>query len=123
MDGDVLASQLAQLGKQLDEATEELAKLDVIATWKGIEAVRVKEEHEDALARAYRDADGSVETRKAEARLNCLEARKVSHDTSASWELAKADVRNQQAKVRAINARIDIGRSLLSREKSLMAVT
>lgn len=122
MDGEILASQLSQLGRQLDDATSKLAELDLLATAKGIEAARVKEDYEDFLARAYRDADGSVETRKTVARLNCLEARKVSLEASAGWEMAKAQVRNQQAMVRAINSRIDIGRSLLSREKSLAMV-
>lgn len=119
MDGDVLAHQLAELGRQLDDATTKLAELDILATAKSIEAARAKEEYEDALAIAYRDADGPVEARKTEARLMCIGERKVAHGASASCELAKADVRNQQAMVRAINARIDIGRSLLSREKAL----
>lgn len=122
MDGDTLARQLGELGRQLDEATGKLADLDLLATAKGIEAARVKEEYEDFLARAYRDADGSVETRKTEARLNCLEARKVSHEASAAAEIAKAEVRNQQSIIRTLERRIDIGRSLLSREKSLMAI-
>jgi hypothetical protein len=122
VDGDVLARQLAQLGKQLDDATEELAKLDLIATSAGSEAQHYKELYEDALAWAFRDAEGAVETRKAVARLSCVPARAEAAAASAVWERAKSDVRNQQAMVRAINARIDIGRSLLSREKTLMGL-
>lgn len=122
MDGDTLAKQLGELGRQLDEATGRLADLDILATGKGIDAANAKESYEDALAAAFRDADGAVEARKMLARLSCGHERKLSLQAAAEWEMAKAQVRNQQAMVRAINARIDIGRSLLSREKSLMAV-
>lgn len=123
MDGETLATQLAQLGRQLDDATAKLADLDILATAKGIDAAKLKEDHEDALAEAFRDAEGSVEVRKAEARLLCAVARKIAQQAAADAEMAKAQVRAQQAMVRAINARIDIGRSLLSREKTLAAVT
>lgn len=122
MDPEVLASQLGQLGKHLDDATMKLAELDVLATAKGIEAARAKEEYEDALAAAFLASDGTVETRKHVARLNCREARETAHGRSASWELAKADVRNQQAMIRALERRIDIGRSLLSQAKTQMAI-
>ena len=119
MDGDVLAAQLAQLGKQLDEATLKLAELDVFATAKGIDAADKKERYEDALGEAFRGFEGAVEARKIDARLRCKPERWTAQDAAADWERAKSAVRNQQAMVRAINARIDIGRSLLSREKSL----
>lgn len=122
MDGDVLAKNLGDLGRQLDDATVELARLDVLATAAGIKAANEKEKYEDAYAEAFRDADGSIEARKVEARLESKLVRWGSQDASAAWERAKSDVRNQQAMVRALNARIDIGRSLLSREKSLAAV-
>jgi len=123
VDGDVLAKQLGDLGRQLDNATEELAKLDILATGAGIETARLKEEYEDAFAVAFRDATGAVEARKVTARLDCVPQRMKAQDASADWERAKAKVRNQQAIVRAINSRIDIGRSLLSREKSLAALS
>lgn len=122
MDAENLANQLAQLGRQLDEATEKLAALDIHATAKGILAANAKEEYEDALAVAFRDAEGSVEARKMLARLECTVARKASQEAAAEAEKGKSAVRNQQAMVRAINSRIDIGRSLLSREKSLAMV-
>lgn len=122
MDGDILAAQLAQLGKQLDEATSVLADFDVLATGAGIEFQRRKEVLEDALAHAFQAVTGAVETRKTVARLHCTGEQKDAHEAYATWERAKCQVRNQQAAVRAINARIDIGRSLLSREKSLLSL-
>jgi len=123
MDGDVLAKQLGDLGRQLDNATEELARLDILATAAGITAADKKELYEDHIAEAFVKLEGSVEVRKAQARLCTGSYRMDWQRASADWETAKAKVRNQQAMVRAINARIDIGRSLLSREKSLAALS
>lgn len=123
MDGDTLAAQLAQLGRQLDEATEKLAELDVHATAKSILAGNAKEAYEDALALQFIRAEGAQETRKMLARLDCIDERKKAQEASADAETAKCAVRNQQAMVRAINSRIDIGRSLLSREKTLAVLS
>lgn len=120
MDGDVLAKQLGELGRQLDDATVELARLDILATAAAVDATNAKETYEDCLADAFLAATGSVDVRKASARLSCKSRRIDAHNATTTWEYAKADVRNQQAMVRAINSRIDIGRSLLSREKSLV---
>lgn len=122
MDGDVLAKQLGDLGRQLEDATKELARLDILATGAGIKAASVKAGYEDHLAQAFLDADGPVDIRKATARLCCTSYRIDAQTAAADWERAKTDVSNQQAVVRMINARIDVGRSLLSREKSLAAV-
>ena len=122
MDGDVLAKQLGDLGRQLDDETKELARLDILATAAGIKATNAKAAYEDQLARAFLAADGAVDIRKATARLCCTSYRVDVQAAAADWERAKTDVSNQQAMVRALNARIDIGRSLLSREKSLAAV-
>lgn len=123
MDGDVLAKQLGELGRQLDEATEELARLDVIATDAAIKAADAKEIYEDHLAEAFLALSGSVEVRKAEARTCTGSYRLDVRASSAAWERAKADVRNQQCMIRALTARIEIGRSLLSREKALAVLS
>jgi hypothetical protein len=122
MDGEILASQLSQLGRQLDDATAKLGELDVLATSAGIEAARLKEEYENVFAAAFLSAEGAIETRKMIARCHCVSTQDKAQDAAAGWERAKSKVRNQQAMVRAINSRIDIGRSLLSREKSLAMV-
>lgn len=123
MDGEILARQLGDLGRQLEDATVKLAELDVLATAKSILAANAKEEYEDHLASAFRACEGGVEARKAEARMRCIPARKEAQEAAGEAERAKSAVRNQQAAIRTLTVRIDIGRSLLSREKSLMAVT
>ena len=123
MDGDVLARQLGELGRQLDDATEELAKLDILATGAGIKAANAKEVYEDRLAEAFIAAEGSVETRKASARLCCMSYGIDARAAAADWEKAKSQVRNQQALMRTISMRIEIGRSLLSREKALAVLS
>ena len=123
MDGEILARQLGDLGRQLEDATVKLTELDVLATGAAIEAARLKEEYEDRLAEGFRDAEGAVEAKKTLARLKASPARIIAQEAYAEAERAKCKVRNQQAVIRAINARIDVGRSLLSREKTLMAVT
>ena len=90
MDGDVLAAQLAQLGKQLDEATVKLAELDVLATGRVLKLRTRKNEYEDALGEAFRDAEGAVEARKIDARLRCKHERWTAQDAAAAWERAKS---------------------------------
>lgn len=123
MDGEILANQLSQLGRQLDDATDKLAELDIEATATAIECAHRKELYEDALAYAFSKAEGSVENRKTSARLNCIAPRLAYEESYGNAERAKSAVRNQQAMIRALNSRIDIGRSLLSREKTLAVIT
>lgn len=123
MDGEILARQLGDLGRQLEDATVKLAELDVLATGAAVEAARLREEYEDRLAEGFRDAEGAVEAKKTLARLKACPARIIAQEASAEAERAKSAVRNQQAAIRTLTVRIDIGRSLLSREKTLMAVT
>jgi hypothetical protein len=121
MDGEILARQLGDLGRQLDEATVKLAELDVLATGAAIEAARLKEEYEDRLAEGFLNASGSnADARKAEARLKASAARMVAQEASADAERARSAVRNQQQNIRTLSARIEVGRSLLSREKTLI---
>lgn len=119
-DANLLLRQLSELGKQLDEQVEKLGELDFIATGKYCEAARIKEEYEDALAKVFLVSEGSVETRKATARLKCVPSRLMAQDAMKDAKEAEAHVRNQQAAVRALQSRIDIGRSLLSSEKARM---
>jgi len=122
MDGEVLAAQLSELGRQLDSKTAEVGTLDLIATGKAISANEVREKYEDALATAFLASTGTVEVRKAQARLDCTAARWEAQQAAADWERGKSELRTAQAMVRALERRIDIGRSLLSREKTLAAI-
>jgi hypothetical protein len=120
VEAEVLLRQLGGLGIQLSEAVNKLADMDVLATGNGIAYQTAREDYEDLFAAAFRDADGAVESRKADARLACRSARKLVEEASAEWERSKARLRSQQAIVRTITTRIEVGRSLLSHEKALM---
>jgi hypothetical protein len=117
----VLLQQLADLGRELDRQVDQLGDLDMIATGLGCEFQRLREEHEDALADVFLNGPaGSVESRKAAARLKCVPSRLVAQDAALEWEKAKSRVRTQQAAIKALHTRIEIGRSLLSTEKTRM---
>lgn len=121
-DVNLLLRQLSQLGKQLDEAVEKLSELDLIATGLGCEYNRLREEYEDGLASVFLNSEGSVESRKATARLKCIPSRLMMQEAAKEHEEAKSKLRTQQQAVRALQSRIDVGRSLLSHEKSRMAL-
>jgi hypothetical protein len=123
MDATTLLSQLAELGRQLDKEVDHMGELDMLATGLGCEYQRLREEHEDACAETFLGlADGGVEAKKMAARLKCVPSRIIAQDANLQWELAKSRLRTQQAAVRAITTRIEIGRSLLSHEKALMGL-
>jgi hypothetical protein len=120
-DAETLLRQLSELGRQLDEQVSKLGELDLIATGLGCEYQRLREEVEDQFADSFlRLTDGGVEAKKMAARLKVIPARLVAQDANKEWETAKSRLRTQQAAVRALGARIEIGRSLLSHEKSRM---
>jgi hypothetical protein len=120
-DAETLLRQLSELGRQLDQQVDKLGELDMLATGLGCEYQRLREEHEDQLATAFLGmADGGVEAKKMAARLKCVPARLIAQEANKDWEEAKSRLRTQQAAVRALGARIEIGRSLLSHEKTRM---
>lgn len=117
----VLVEQLRQLGRQLDEAVDKLGELDMYATSDGCAYQVLREAHEDAVAEAFLNVSGpNVEARKMAARLKCVPSRLVAQDACLGWEKAKSRVRTQQAVIRMLHTRIDLGRSLLSHEKARM---
>lgn len=117
-DADVLLRQLSELGLRLDAEVEKLGELDVLATGLGCRYQALREHYEDEVANAFLKSDGSVEQKKMLARLKTIDARLTAQDAALAWENAKADLRTQQAAVRALHTRIDVGRSLLSTEKA-----
>lgn len=119
-DPEVLLQQLANLGQELDAAVDELGTLDMLATGHGCRFNELREEHEDNIANAFLDADGSVEVRKNTARIKCVPSRLFAQDQQREWEEAKSRVRTQQEAIRALHRRVEIGRSLLSTEKTRM---
>ncbi len=119
-DADTLLRQLAELGRHLDREVEALGELDMLATGLGCEAGRLKEEADDVAAEAFLHAEGSVEMKKMMARLKAVPARLTAQDAHLEWEKAKSRVRTQQAAIRVLHTRVEIGRSLLSAEKARM---
>lgn len=100
MDAIIIARQLGELGVELDKAVKELARLEDIA-------VDAEGDFKVANSKAFRGCKGSVEDRKQQAFEETAELWRV-------WGKAAAAVRIQKEHVRALHARIDVGRTLAS---------
>ena len=123
-DADVLARQLAQLGRDLDEEVKILGELEEEAADAGGEYQHRNDLYEDTLASCLlKSGQSNAESRKAEARLQCIAPRAEMRIAQKNWEKAKAAVRTQEKNLTALHKRIDIGRSLLSREKALIGLS
>lgn len=96
-----------ELGRQLDDATSEMADLEATA-------VRAKVDYEKAHARAFLRAEGSVDARKQQTILD-TEAERLT------LYLADATLHACIERIRTIRARIEIGRSLNAAQRSEMA--
>ena len=97
--------RLAELSRLLDKATQEIAELDEAA-------VRAKQAHEVASARAYLNAEGAVDTRKAIV--------KVAEQT-LQRELAEAKHRACRERIRTIGVQIDVGRTMSAATRNQFA--
>ncbi|TDD97574.1 hypothetical protein [Actinomadura rubrisoli] len=96
----VIAQQLGQLGVDLDQAVRRLGELEQTAI-EAEAAYKVK------FSQVFRGASGSVEDRKQQAVAECdAEWR--------NWSLAASAVHVQKEHMKALHARIDVGRSLAS---------
>lgn len=121
-DADVLAQQLSALGRDLQNEILILGELEEHAV--DAEAVyrELQDQYEDEQAKAFLSFTGTVEVRKMETRLATADYREKAAVAYISWNQAKGKLRVQQANLQAIHKRVDIGRSLLSREKSLISL-
>jgi len=90
--------QLGTLGRELGELVDLLGDAEV-------EAVKLRLDFERRESIAFLQADGSVEKRKHEARLEAQEAEE-------EFLLADAKVRYLKTRIRVVETRIDIGRTL-----------
>lgn len=99
--------RLAELSRLLDKGTQEIAELDEAA-------VRAKQAHEVASARAYLNAEGAVDTRKAIAIV------KVAQQT-LERELAEAKHRACRERIRTIGVQIDVGRTMSAATRTQFA--
>jgi hypothetical protein len=121
-DAEILVSNLSALGRDLDREVRYLGVLDEKAVDAEGEYRRLDEEHQDRVAEEFLKLDGSVESRKMQARLKAKPARLTAEDAWLEWKRAAAKLRTQQASIQALHRRVEIGRSMLSREKSLLSL-
>ena len=89
---------LAQIARQLDGAVRELRDLDE-------SAVRARSRFEVGFAHAFLSAEGAMDVRKQQAVLS-------TSDAKLDAEILDARVRAQRSLIRALETRIDVGRSL-----------
>ncbi len=122
LDTNLLAKQLSQLGRDLEAEMILLREADEAAVEAEGLFGKLEALHKDDLARSFLERQGSVDARNAQARLDNIASRQRAEDAKLDWKRKEALVRFHQSSVRALNSRIDIGRSLLSREKSLAAL-
>lgn len=122
-DAEVLVRQLSQLGRDLQDEVARLGELEDAAVTAEGDYRRLDEEHEDAVASAFLAAEGAAETRRNTARLKGVPSRLIAQDAWLDWKRAGARVHTQQANLQALHRRCEIGRSLLSREKSLLSLS
>jgi hypothetical protein len=120
LDGAVLVEQLSKLGRDLDEYVVHLGVLEETCVDAECDYRKMDEEYSDRLDEGFLAVSGSVEVRKAQARQKAIPARLVKEDAYRDWQRAKAKVRTQVASINALHRRVEIGRSMLSREKTLM---
>lgn len=107
-EGDRIIRQLGQLGRDLDTEIGRLAEYEAMA-------VEAEGEFRRAYAEAFKDATGTLEDRKQQAIL-------ATAKEWREWGLAAAVVRRQRESIKALHARVDIGRTMASREKALAAL-
>jgi hypothetical protein len=106
--GDLVMRQLGDLGRELG------AEIDTLATLEEL-AVDAEGDYRRDFAISYRNATGTLEDRKQWATFdNDVQWR--------TWGKAAAAVRRQRESLKALHARIDIGRTMASREKALAAL-
>lgn len=99
---------LANLGRDLNAAVEALDTTER-------QSVAADSAYKLAFAKAYLNADGSVDARKALADVHCAALYEQR-------ETAAAAVRVQRERLKQLHARVDVGRSILSAERHLAAV-
>lgn len=106
-------SELAQTFQELGAISRELTA--AVADLRRLDEIRVHAEGDfkAAFARAFRNASGSAEARKQDAWLACERLWRT-------WSLAESATKMQQAHIRALHARVDVGRSVFSAQKAEM---
>lgn len=103
-----ILTNLGTISRELTQAVEDLATMEqTAAASEG--AFKV------AAAKAFLVAEGAVQARQAQADI-ATEQQRLDYRTS------EAMVRVQRERIRALHARIDVGRTLASTERKLSGV-
>lgn len=94
------------------------ALTDAVDQLDGLEQLLVKEEgvYKVAFAKALLRSDGSVANREAQATIDTEELR-------TAFRCAEAKVRVQREHIKALHARIDVGRTYVSTERQIAGVS
>lgn len=93
-----IVKQLGQLSRDLDKAVDELGKAE-------LEAVDAEADYKLAYSKAFRSASGPVEDRKQIATAE-------TDQLFRTWGKALAVVKLQREHIKALHARIDVGRTI-----------
>jgi hypothetical protein len=122
-DAALLAQQLGDLGRDLQAEVARLGELEEACVDAEASYRMLQEKHEDILASCFLRSGGSnADARKADARLAAADSRVAAEVAWKAWNHLRAQVRVQQASLQALHRRIEVGRSLLSREKALISL-
>jgi len=122
VDLNLLASQLSALARDLQAEVDLLGELEEVAVDADAESRRLAEEYEDAYSRAYIGAEGAVELRKNIARLGVIGERVTAQEAKHVADKARSRVRTQRESLNVLHKRVDVGRSLLARERALVSL-
>ena len=93
-----VVSTLSRIGKDIDDATEDLAEADA-------KVVLARRNFERNYARVFLSTEGAMEIRKYTARL-------ATDDENFALECAEQEQRAIVSKIRALRDRLEIGRSI-----------
>jgi hypothetical protein len=93
-----IAERLAELSRDLDQATSEAEKLDA-------RAVRIRHQYEIAYSHAFLSSTGSVDARKHHAVI-------ATDVEKLNAEIAESVLRACRARIGTLKVQIDTGRSL-----------
>lgn len=96
----LIAEQLGQLGVDLDKAVKHMGELEDIA-------VDSEGDFKAKYSKVFRESAGSIKDREQIAFTECETEWRI-------WGKAAAAVRLQKEHIRALHARIDVGRTLAS---------
>ena len=103
-----ILDHLQTISRDLDKAIEDLETLELAAA-------KAESEYRVAKAQAFMSAEGAVQAREHQAVI-ATAVQLIERDSSAAM------ARVQLQRVKALHARIDVGRTLASAEKTLAGV-